>query len=276
MVLGIAALGFGFTEIGTVTPRPQPGNPRPRLVRLPHSRALLNRFGFNSEGADQVAARLRALRSRYAVQIPIGVNIGKNKTTSMNDAAKDYATAMEKLYAVSDYLVINVSSPNTPGLISLQEGENLPALLATVRDCRDRLASTVAGPKRPLFLKLSPDLLDKGLRDAVDCAMNAGFLGIIATNTSRRRNLEGISELDRPLLAQDGGLSGAPLRGEAYERIRKIRAWMGKSGCLISVGGLGDVADARARLELGADLLQVYSEFVYAGPAYPFQMGNAL
>ncbi len=273
---GISALGFGFTEVGTVTPLPQPGNPSPRLFRLPHSRALINRFGFNSEGAVRVAERLRALRAEGGLPIPMGINLGKNKVTPMDRAAEDYVAAMEQLYAVADYLVVNISSPNTPGLTSLQEGDSLPGLLRSVRECRDRLAKQASGSPRPLFLKLSPDLTDPAMKEAVEQAMNAGFLGIIATNTSRRRELPGISALDLGMLGEEGGLSGAPLRAEALERIKKLRSWMPREACLISAGGLGGADDAEARLEAGANLLQVYTEFVYSGPGYPLDLAKKL
>jgi dihydroorotate dehydrogenase len=186
LVLGLRSLGFGFVEVGTVTPRPQPGNPRPRLFRLPEARALINRMGFNSEGAEAVAARLLHLRAFSRIDFPIGVNLGKNRDTPLERAGDDYVQALERLYPVADYLVVNLSSPNTPGLTGLQEGSHLAPLLRQVREARDRQARRVPGHQRALFLKLSPDLGAEARKLAVELAVAEGF-GLIASNTSRRR-----------------------------------------------------------------------------------------
>lgn len=275
LVLGLRSLGFGFVEVGTVTPQPQPGNPRPRLFRLPEAHALINRMGFNSEGADAVAQRLTHLRAFATVDFPVGVNLGKNRDTPLENAGDDYVLGLDKLYAVADYLVVNLSSPNTPGLTGLQEGSMLAPLLRRVREARDRQARRVTGHTRELFLKLSPDLTPEARRLAVELAVGEGY-GIIASNTSRRRDFPTLSGVNARVVAEEGGLSGAPLRELALGQIREIRAVAGPKTTLISVGGLADVADARARLDAGADLLQVYTEFVYGGPSLPLRLARGL
>jgi dihydroorotate dehydrogenase len=276
LVLGLKSLGFGYLEIGSVTPRPQAGNPRPRLFRVPEARALINRMGFNSQGAVAVAERLTHLRAMAPVDFPLGINLGKNRDTPLEKAADDYVTALELLYGVADYLVVNLSSPNTPGLTSLQEASYLGPLLAKVKAARDKAARVKPGLERPLFLKLSPDLLPEARKTAVETALAQGFNGIIASNTSRRRDFPALHTAKASVVAEEGGLSGAPLREDAITHIREIRGWMGPKPTLISVGGLGGPEDARERLAAGADLLQVYTEFVYAGPAYPLKMAQAL
>lgn len=279
LICGLQRLGFSFIEVGTVTPEPQPGNPEPRLFRLPHSRALINRMGFNSEGMEVVAARLELLRSRYKLDFPVGMNLGKNRNTPVEKAGDDYEKALRRLYSLSDYIVINLSSPNTPSLTDLQEESYLQPLLRRMRGCRDQCAKNTGGDggsPRPLFLKISPDLKPAARKTAVEIAINEGFSGIIATNTSRRRDFPGIDPRDsKSTLAEEGGLSGAPLGLEAIETIKEIRSIMGPKPCLISVGGLDGIEDAKARLAAGANLLQVYTEFVYAGPSYPRKfLGN--
>jgi dihydroorotate dehydrogenase len=269
LFLGLRSLGFGFVEVGSVTPRPQAGNPKPRLFRVPEAHALINRMGFNSEGAEEVAARIERTRALVPVRFPLGINLGKNRETPLERAADDYVAALQTLYSVADYLVINLSSPNTPGLTSLQEGDSLRPLLAAVREARDRKAAKDAGLKRPLFLKLSPDLSREARRIAVEAAMEQGFEGLIASNTSRRRDFPELHTSSAQLVAESGGLSGRPLREDALRHIQEVRSLVGNKAILISVGGLGDSQDARERLEAGADLLQVYTEFVYQGPGYP-------
>jgi dihydroorotate dehydrogenase len=275
IVLGLRSLGFGFIEVGSVTPRPQSGNPRPRVFRVPEARALINRMGFNSEGMEAVAERLTHLRAFASVGFPIGVNLGKNRDTPLEKAAEDYVAALERLYGVADYLVVNLSSPNTPGLTGLQEGSALGPLLHRVREARDRSAQKVAGHLRPLLLKLSPDLDTAARKLAVEMAVEEGF-GIIASNTSRRRDFSSLTHANARVVGEEGGLSGAPLRDMALEQIREIRSWVGPEPLLISVGGLSDVKDARERLDLGANLLQVYTEFVYSGPGFPARINRGL
>jgi dihydroorotate dehydrogenase len=271
----LRSLGFGFIEVGTVTPRPQPGNPRPRLFRLPEAHALINRMGFNSQGAEAVAERLTHLRAFARVDFPVGVNLGKNRDTPLERAGEDYVAALERLYTVADYLVVNLSSPNTPGLTGLQEGSLLGPLLRIVREARDRQARRVAGHARALFLKLSPDLTSEARRLAVELAVAEGF-GLIASNTSRRRDFPELSACRATTVAEEGGLSGAPLRSLALDQLREVRAAAGPKTCVISVGGLSDARDARARLEAGANLLQVYTEFVYQGPGFPRKIAAGL
>lgn len=275
LVLGLRSLGFGFIEVGTVTPRPQPGNPKPRMFRVPEARALINRMGFNSMGADAVAERLNDLRALVNLDFAIGVNLGKNRDTPLAEAGRDYVQALEKLYAVADYLVINISSPNTPGLTDLQEGEGLGLLLKQVREARDAQARKAAGHLRPLFLKLSPDLGGPARKKAAELAVEEGF-GIIASNTTRRRDFAQLHGASAQTVGEEGGLSGAPLQEMALQHLKEIRSWIGPKPTLISVGGLKDAADARARLEAGANFLQVYTEFVYAGPSFPRAIAKAL
>lgn len=274
-VLGLRSLGFGFIEVGSVTPRPQPGNPRPRVFRVPEARALINRMGFNSQGADAVAQRLMHLRAFSRIDFPVGVNLGKNRDTPLERAADDYVAALEKLYGVADYLVVNLSSPNTPGLTGLQEGATLGPLLRSVREARDRMARKVAGHNRPLLLKLSPDLDAPARRLAVELAVGEGF-GLIASNTSRRRDFPSLEHADALVVGQEGGLSGAPLRELALQHLAEVRSIAGPKALVVSVGGLSGPADARARLEAGANLLQVYTEFIYSGPRFPAKINAAL
>jgi len=239
------ALGFGSVEIGTVTPRPQPGNPRPRVWRFPRQRALGNWLGFPNHGAAMVAARLR--RDKLAGDV-VGINLGKNKGTPLDRAADDYVAALDATRTVADYWVVNVSSPNTPDLRRLQSREYLADLLGRVR----KEAWDV-----PVFVKLSPDLDDAGLADAAEATRSAGCAGIIATNTT----------LARPDgLAFEGGLSGRPLAARAREVLVRLRELVGPDFPLVSVGGIDSPAEARARLAAGADLVQIYTGLIYEGP----------
>ncbi len=275
LVLGLRSLGFGFVEVGSVTPRPQSGNPRPRVFRVPEARALINRMGFNSQGAEAVAQRLTHLRAFTSIQFPIGVNLGKNRDTPLERAADDYVLALECLYGVADYLVVNLSSPNTPGLTGLQEGSSLAPLLKQVREARDRVSQKVAGHLRPLLLKLSPDLDSSARKLAVELAVEHGY-GIIASNTSRRRDFPSLAGANAQVVGQEGGLSGAPLKELAVAQIREIRSWAGPKPLLISVGGLADASDARERLDSGANLLQAYTEFIYSGPGFAARINQGL
>ncbi len=274
LVLGLKSLGFGFVEVGSVTYQPQKGNPKPRVFRVPEAEALVNRMGFNSQGAYAVAENLQELRALTPIRFPIGVNIGKNRETPLEQAGEEYAKSLSVLYGVSDYLVINISSPNTPGLTSLQEESYLRPLLQKTREARDKASRTLPGLVRPLFLKLSPDLQTADRKWAVETAIDEGFSGIIASNTSRRRDFPGLPKAD--VLLEEGGLSGAPLRAEALRHIQEIRSWVGSKITLISVGGLGGPADAKARLSAGADLLQTYTALVYQGPSYPLRIAKAM
>ena len=248
------ALGFGFVEIGTVTAKPQPGNPRPRIFRYPGERALINRLGFNNDGADVVSERLRRLReSRFRPSIPIGVNIGKTKVTPLATAAADYVYSFQRLAPMADYVALNVSSPNTPGLRSLQEHDALIDLLRIVTKENARLRI----PK-PILLKIAPDLSEEALEQIVGACEETGLAGIIATNTS----------LDHSGIAsaadQAGGLSGAPLRLRSTAIVRFLRSRTQLP--VIAVGGISDKTSASEKFDAGAQLLQIYTGFVYRGP----------
>jgi len=247
-----AALGFGFIEIGTVTAKAQPGNPKPRIFRLPQQRALINRLGFNNDGAEVIANRLSALRkSGRWPAVPVGINIGKSKATPLEQATADYLYSFRLLQNLGDYVTLNVSSPNTPGLRDLQEPEKLSELLSAI--------SKEAGTTRkPLFVKLSPDLSDPELNAVLAVCEQNDVSGIIATNTT----------LDHssipPQLDQPGGLSGAPLRAKSTELVREIAA---RSPIpVIASGGIFDAESAREKIQAGAVLIQLYTGFVYRGP----------
>lgn len=247
-----AALGFGFVEVGTVTAKPQPGNPKPRIFRYCDQGALINRLGFNNDGADVVAARLRALReSGRWPAIPVGINLGKSKITPIEEAADDYLYSFRLLAPLADYVVLNVSSPNTPGLRSLQEHDALQQLLRAVTNENQR-----AG--KPLLLKIAPDLSPDDLHQLIATAEQNGVAGLIATNTTLDHSAIPSS------LDQTGGLSGRPLFAKSTEFVRAIRAH--STLPIIASGGIFDAATAREKLDAGADLLQVYTGYVYRGP----------
>jgi dihydroorotate dehydrogenase len=253
----LACLGFGFVEIGTVTPRPQPGNPRPRLFRLPKDQALINRMGFNNQGAAAAAARLAKTKSR----IIIGGNIGKNKTTPNAEAEQDYEKCFEALYEVVDYFVVNVSSPNTPGLRHLQDKEPLRKLLLRLQ-ARNRQKKQ----PRPMLLKIAPDLTDRQLDDIIAIATEAQLDGIVATNTTLSR--EGLMTSSEQVAACGaGGLSGKPLAHRSTEIIRYLHSHTAGRLAIIAVGGIFTAQDALEKLQAGASLVQVYTGFIYEGPA---------
>ncbi|HET6627138.1 MAG TPA: quinone-dependent dihydroorotate dehydrogenase [Nocardioidaceae bacterium] len=283
----LAGLGFGFVEIGTVTGEPQPGNPRPRLARLPADRAVVNRMGFNNDGAEAVAARLqrrldrlrdrRGGRTVTAGRPVLGINIGKTKVVPDHDEAAvlaDYRKSARLLAPYADYLVVNVSSPNTPGLRDLQAVERLEPLLRAVREQAD--AST---PERdravPLLVKIAPDLGDEDVLAVADLAVASALDGVIATNTTIARTglRSSAPEVDA---AGPGGLSGAPLRQRATDVVRMLRDRAGTGLTLVGAGGISDPATARERLDAGADLLQAYTAFVYEGPTWPARVNRAL
>lgn len=255
---GLFALGFSHVEIGTITPRPQPGNDRPRLFRLPEHRALLNRMGFNNEGMEACARRLAALPAAARLG-PIGINVGKNKLTPNEDAASDYLACIERLHPYADYLVVNISSPNTPGLRQLQERDALDRLL---RACVRHLAERAPG--KPLLVKLAPDLSPEALDEAVDVAIAAGAAGIVATNTTLSR--AGVER--HPRAAEAGGLSGAPLERLATEVVRRCYARAAGRVPIVGVGGVMDAEGAYAKIRAGATLVQAYTGLIYGGPAF--------
>ena len=249
----LSAFGFGFIEVGTVTPKSQPGNDQPRMFRLPKDSGLINRMGFNNEGVQVLRKRLENRPSN----IIVGGNIGKNKATPNEDALSDYEICFEELYPVVDYFVVNVSSPNTPGLRALQEREPLTKLLQRLSDLNQQKK-----PK-PLLLKIAPDLTNEQLDEIVDIVKTVGLQGIIATNTTiSRENLK----TEESVTKEMGGLSGRPVTKRSTEVIRYIRKIAGKDLVIIGVGGIFNADDAKEKLEAGADLLQVYTGFIYEGP----------
>jgi dihydroorotate dehydrogenase len=261
----LSAFGFGFVEVGTVTARPQPGNPGPRLFRLPADRAIVNRLGFNNHGAEAAA---RGLRNR-AGNVIVGVNIGKTKVVPEEDAIGDYVDSTERLAGLADYLVVNVSSPNTPGLRNLQAVEHLRPLLTAVREAADRVS-----PRRvPLLVKIAPDLADADIDAVADLALELGLDGIIATNTTIGR--EGLTS-DPGLVGQSGGLSGAPLKQRSLEVLRRLRGRVGGELVLISVGGIETADDAWQRIRAGATLVQGYTGLIYGGPLWPYGLHRGL
>jgi len=247
-----AALGFGFVEVGTVTAKAQPGNPKPRIFRFPQQQALINRLGFNNDGAEIVASRLRALRaSRRWPAIPVGINLGKSKVTPIEQAVDDYLYSFRLLAPLADYVVLNVSSPNTPGLRSLQEHDPLEQLLTAIRRENER-----AG--KPILVKIAPDLSPADLEQIVATCEQNGIAGIIATNTTLDH-----SSIPKSL-DQTGGLSGRPLREKSTDFVRAIRARSQLP--IIACGGICDAESAREKLQAGAQLIQVYTGYVYRGP----------
>ncbi|MBC2934541.1 quinone-dependent dihydroorotate dehydrogenase [Nocardioides sp. zg-1228] len=268
---GLAALGFGHVEIGTVTGEAQPGNPAPRLFRLTDDRAIVNRMGFNNDGAEVVARRLAAWRAEGGSTV-LGVNIGKTKVVPEEEAARDYEKSAGLLAPYADYLVVNVSSPNTPGLRDLQAVEKLEPLLGAVR----RRADEVRPDDRvPLLVKIAPDLSDDDVLAVADLALATGLDGIIATNTTISR--DGLATpAARVQEVGAGGLSGRPLTQRSEDVVRMLRERVGPGLTLIGVGGITTVDDARRRLAAGADLLQAYTAFVYEGPLWPRRIVRGL
>ncbi|MBC6697147.1 quinone-dependent dihydroorotate dehydrogenase [Hymenobacter sp. BT190] len=263
----LGALGFGFVEIGTVTPRPQPGNPTPRLFRLPQDGALLNRMGFNNHGAAAAAEHLRGPRPAGLI---VGGNIGKNKDTPNEQAAHDYVACVEALHSVVDYFVVNVSSPNTPGLRQLQEREPLIRLLQQVQERNATLPSP-----RPLLLKIAPDLTDAQLDDILLIARETQLSGLVATNTTISRDgLQTNASQVQGLGA--GGLSGRPLRQRATEVVRYLHQHSNGALPIIGVGGIHSSEDAKEKLAAGASLVQLYTGFVYEGPGLIKRINQAL
>ncbi|WP_243075209.1 quinone-dependent dihydroorotate dehydrogenase [Microbacterium sp. SS28] len=262
---GLYALGFGHVEVGTVTAIPQDGNPRPRLFRLIPDRAVVNRMGFNNHGAEAAAARLRRVRRRRRRAV-IGVNIGKSRVVDVSEATADYVTSARLLAPLADYLVVNVSSPNTPGLRGLQAVETLRPLLEAVR--------ATAG-LTPLIVKIAPDLPDDEIEAIARLAVETHLAGIIATNTTISR--EHLSTDPAVVTAAgDGGLSGAPLKARALEVLRLVRAVVPEGFCVISAGGVETAADVQERRDAGATLVQGYTAFLYRGPLWARQINRGL
>jgi dihydroorotate dehydrogenase len=261
LVYELGLLGFGHVEIGTVTGQPQPGNPKPRLFRLPAYRALINRMGFNNDGADVVAERLKRLRAKHSGpgRLPaIGVNIGKTKVVDLADAAADYAYSAERLAPFADYIAVNVSSPNTPGLRDLQQVEVLRPILEVV------VAKSMG---LPVFVKIAPDLADEDVVAVAKLATEVGLAGVIATNTTISRDA-----VSGENAAEQGGLSGAPVAERSLELLSLLRRQLPQRMAVISVGGIETATDVAQRLALGADLVQGYTGFIYRGPFWASEL----
>jgi dihydroorotate dehydrogenase len=254
---GLAALGFGFIEVGTVTPRPQIGNPMPRLFRLPEAEALINRMGFNNKGVDILVRRIEETRYRGI----LGINIGKNRDTPLERALDDYLICLRKVYPHAGYITVNVSSPNTPGLRTLQTGENLEHLLSGLAGEREKLADT-HGKRVPLAVKIAPDLAADEIGAIADALLRHGIDGVIATNTTASRvGVEGL-----PLAAEAGGLSGRPLLAKSTEVVARLSETLRGAIPIIACGGVFSADDLRLKLAAGASLVQIYTGLIYRGP----------
>ena len=266
----LAALGFGFLEIGTVTPRPQPGNPKPRMFRLSEAQALINRMGFNNDGVDACVSRVRS--SRFWQQGGIlGMNIGKNASTPIEDAASDYILAMEAVYKIASYITVNISSPNTQNLRALQGESMLRSLLSSLDEARKRLSDRYS-VRKPLFLKIAPDLESADIDLIADLSMEFGIDAIIATNTTIARDaVQGMQHSE-----EVGGLSGAPVRAASTQVIKTLKARLGNTLAIIGVGGILSGADAKEKMMAGASLVQIYSGLIYKGPDLVSECAKAL
>lgn len=264
---GLAAMGFGFVEVGTVTPRPQPGNPKPRLFRIPEHSAIVNRMGFNNDGVDQLLKNLS--RSRY--NGVLGINIGKNKDTPNDKAHEDYLLCMRKVYPHASYITVNVSSPNTPGLRTLQFGDSLNSLLDALKTEQARQAR-LHGRYVPIAVKIAPDMDDEELAMVASAFKTYEIDGVIATNTTLSR--EGVE--DSPIADEAGGLSGAPVRNRSTTVIRKLSEYLEGALPIIGVGGITEGFDAAEKIEAGASLVQIYTGFIYRGPELVKDSVNAI
>ena len=264
-VAGLTMLGFGFVEVGTVTAQAQPGNEQPRLWRLLDERGLRNRMGFNNEGSAAVAARLRRLRATpRGRRLVVGVNIGKTKATPVEQAAQDYATSAGRLAPYADYLVVNVSSPNTPGLRDLQSVEALRPVLEATRVAADEATNRAGRPVVPLLVKIAPDLSDDDVDAIADLVAELGLDGVVAVNTTIAHDLG------------PGGVSGPRLLPRGLDVVARLRSRLGPDAVIIGVGGITDPADAREYLAVGATLVQGYTGFIYRGPGYAARVARAL
>jgi dihydroorotate dehydrogenase len=270
-----AAMGFGFVEVGTVTPKPQPGNARPRIFRLPARQALINRLGFNNDGLDAFVANVQRARFRTGqgnrAPMLLGLNIGKNASTPIERAIDDYLLCLDGVYPHADYVVVNVSSPNTANLRSLQSDEALDALLATIVERREALAAQ-HGRRVPLFLKIAPDLDEAQVQVIAATLQRHGMDGVIASNTTLSR--EAVAGL--PHAEETGGLSGVPVREASNRVIAQFRAALGPGFPIIGVGGIMSGEDAKAKLAAGADVVQMYTGIIYRGPSLVREVAEAL
>ena len=274
----LAAMGFGFVEVGTVTPLAQPGNPKPRMFRLPAKNALINRLGFNNEGLDAFVRNVKNSRFHSASRLPdqrermiLGLNIGKNAATPIERATDDYLIGLAGVYPYADYVTVNISSPNTKNLRELQSEAALDALLSALKSRQGELAAE-HGRQVPLFLKIAPDLDESQVQAIADALRRHGIEGVIATNTTLSREaVQGLPHAD-----EAGGLSGAPVREASNRVIRQLRAALGADFPIIGVGGVMSAADARAKLDAGADLVQIYTGLIYEGPALVARAARAI
>tara|TARA_Y100001970_G_scaffold278873_1_gene385232 strand:+ start:682 stop:1713 length:1032 start_codon:yes stop_codon:yes gene_type:complete len=264
---GMAAMGFGFLEVGTVTPRPQPGNPKPRLFRLPEQQAIINRFGFNNEGVDAMLERLAGVR----YQGVLGINIGKNAVTPVENAVDDYLYCLRKVYDRASYVTVNLSSPNTPGLRTLQYGETLKVLLGQIKQCQKVLAEE-RGRYVPIAIKIAPDMTAEEVALVGATLLAEGMDAVIATNTTLDRS----AVADSPYASEAGGLSGAPLTDMSTEVIRLLAAELKGQMPIIGVGGIFSGADAADKIAAGASLVQLYSGFIYRGPELIRECADAI
>ena len=271
----LAAMGFGFVEVGTVTPKPQPGNPKPRMFRLPKAQALINRLGFNNDSLDAFIANVQRARCRQPGQrsaVLLGLNIGKNASTPIENATADYLSGLEGVYPHADYVAVNISSPNTQNLRALQSDAALDGLLEALAERRERLATQAGARRVPLFVKIAPDLDETQVRLIAAALKNHGMDGVIATNTTISRDkVQGL------LHAQEtGGLSGAPVREASNRVVSLLRAELGKAFPIIGVGGILSAADAVEKIRAGADVVQIYTGLIYQGPALVNQAARAI
>jgi dihydroorotate dehydrogenase len=264
----LGRLGFGSIEIGTITPRPQAGNPKPRLFRLIDHEAIINRMGFNNPGIDAGVANVRSAKSFDGI---VGFNIGKNKDTPNENAAEDYLICLRKAYSVADYIAVNLSSPNTPGLRDLQGAEASARLLATLKREQQKLESE-HGKKVPLLFKVAPDLDETHIRELSRVFLDGGLDGLIATNTTLDRD----QVLGHPRAAEAGGLSGRPVFVKSTETLKAFSSHLGTQIPIIGVGGISSVEDAQEKIQAGASLVQIYTSFIYQGPQLVREIARAI
>ncbi len=269
---GLAAMGFGFVEVGTVTPKPQPGNPKPRMFRLPEAKALINRFGFNNEGLEAFLHNVQQSRvRRHGQGLLLGLNIGKNAATDIDSATSDYLTCLDGVYPHADYVTVNISSPNTKNLRALQSDEALEGLLAAIAQRREALTQQ-HGKRVPIFVKIAPDLTPEQVQVIAATLQRHGMDGVIATNTTiSRAAVQGL-----PHAEEAGGLSGAPVLEASNAVIGQLRQALGQGFPIIGVGGILSAVDAVSKIDAGADVVQIYSGLIYAGPALVPQVAQAL
>lgn len=268
----LAAMGFGFVEVGTVTPRPQPGNPKPRMFRIPEKNALINRLGFNNEGLDAFLANVRRSQVRAnGGAMLLGLNIGKNATTPIEEATSDYIKALDGVYPHADYVTVNISSPNTKNLRALQSDEALDALLGAVANRREQLSSQY-GKRTPVFVKIAPDLDEEQVGVIAATLERHDMDGVIATNTTISRDaVKGLQHAE-----EAGGLSGAPVLEASNQIIRQLRSALGSRFPIIGVGGILSGADAVSKIRAGADVVQIYSGLIYRGPDLVTEAAQAI